>query len=436
MRSASASARSSGELDNFFDIFSFSRLRDSERLSFVAYYRGFLTFIIAVVILAVDFRCFPRAFAKTDTYGVSLMDFGVGGVIFMSGVVSYTARGKKSRGVDRNNSGDQDHVWSTQWVQNILDAFTGSTAKLIVLGIARLVSVWGTAYHVPTDEYGVHWNFFFTIAFVSCICSWLEPLLARVVNHRPVLAATIITFFVFCVAAILEVWHSSKLIPVQLPSSTSTVSVLKDGSVWEWMLHGERVDLISANKEGIFSLPGYCCLRLLGTAIGCVVNFCAGAKNKQSSPMLLLAVLMVLSTVALVVCGPSSNFGTGVFAHPSRRLCNFSYIMVTAGLNLFLMASFLVGDIVERILFASTPRIAQDMPPSSLETTGASQIIIAWQKAPLLLFLLANVQTGLVNLFPGLEPLRRPAWVGVCVCCGHAVLLSSLALRLRKYKLF
>ena len=66
------------------------------RLRFVAFYRAFIIFVTSIVILAVDFRGFSREFAKTDRYGISLMDFGVGGVIFGSGVVSRTARGSEA----------------------------------------------------------------------------------------------------------------------------------------------------------------------------------------------------------------------------------------------------------------------------------------------------------------------------------------------------
>jgi len=67
-------------------------------------------------------------------------------------------------------------------VSRIVKSLT-STTPLWLLGFSRLLSVKGTGYHEHVTEYGVHWNFFFTIAiirvsFLLCIhntdMKWLE----------------------------------------------------------------------------------------------------------------------------------------------------------------------------------------------------------------------------------------------------------------------
>ena len=46
----------------------------------------------AIVILAVDFRVFPRRLAKTESFGVSAMDIGVVFFVISNALVSPDAR--------------------------------------------------------------------------------------------------------------------------------------------------------------------------------------------------------------------------------------------------------------------------------------------------------------------------------------------------------
>jgi hypothetical protein len=55
-------------------------------------YRAFVCAATAVLILAVDFKIFPRRLCKTETYGTGLMDVGVASFIFANAIVSPEAR--------------------------------------------------------------------------------------------------------------------------------------------------------------------------------------------------------------------------------------------------------------------------------------------------------------------------------------------------------
>ena len=60
----------------------------------ISYFLGGNMLVTILAILAVDFRIFPRRFAKTETFGISLMDIGVGTFIVSSAVTSRFARGQ------------------------------------------------------------------------------------------------------------------------------------------------------------------------------------------------------------------------------------------------------------------------------------------------------------------------------------------------------
>lgn len=119
---------------------------------FIGVYRAYVVIATAIAILAVDFIIFPRRFAKAETYGSGLMDVGVGAYIISNAIVSPEARGLLSR--------------DTGFISPVMKSLK-SSFPLLVLGIARLMSVKGTDYQEHVSEYGIHWNFFFTLFVVK-----------------------------------------------------------------------------------------------------------------------------------------------------------------------------------------------------------------------------------------------------------------------------
>jgi phosphatidylinositol glycan class W len=107
-------------------------------------FRTMVYMLTSISILAVDFQIYPRSNAKTETYGVSIMDLGVGAFVIGHALKS---------------------------VQKTTNESFIKTAKqssfLVLMGLLRLISVKSVNYVEHVSEYGVHWNFFFTLALVK-----------------------------------------------------------------------------------------------------------------------------------------------------------------------------------------------------------------------------------------------------------------------------
>lgn len=174
--------------------------------------------LTCLAILAVDFRVFPRRFAKTETFGMSLMDIGVGTFVISS---AFTSR--YARGIDRGGS---PQVLPLRRV------------SVLVLGLSRLVSVKLLNYQEHVTEYGVHWNFFLTLFSVWTIADALHYIFPR----RRML---------------LLFGGLGLLLTYQL--------LLCQTDLTEYLFSNQRRNtIIDANKEGIFSLLGYVPMFLLG----------------------------------------------------------------------------------------------------------------------------------------------------------------------------
>eukprot|EP00898_Chlorokybus_atmophyticus_P001300 jgi/Chlat1/2170/Chrsp17S02851 len=241
--------------------------------NFMTLYRGAMMLNTCIAILAVDFHVFPRRFAKAETYGTGLMDVGVGSFVLAGAITSREAR-------------NLPPVKRTAALQSVL--------PLLALGLVRLIMTKGVDYQEHVTEYGVHWNFFFTLAAVS--------LLTAVLRFPSAV----------CGAAVHQF-------------------VLSGTFLGEYLMSAERGQSIwSKNKEGI------------GSALGKDGGNHPSENASTGSWWLWLCKLWLLDAcfwLALLLARQSIE-------PVSRRTCNLSYVLWILAFNTQLLASFATVDVL------------------------------------------------------------------------------------------
>ncbi|KAK7386649.1 hypothetical protein VNO78_26983 [Psophocarpus tetragonolobus] len=313
--------------------------------TYITSYRVIVMIIACLCILAVDFRIFPRRYAKTETYGASLMDLGVGAFVLANSLVSRPAR----------------NITSVSWKTAIV-----STSPLIIIGFLRLVTTTGVDYQVHVGEYGVHWNFFFTLAAVSILTSFINisP------RYSGAIGSLVLVGYQFCLVQGLN----------------------------HYLLSNERgTDILSQNKEGIFSIFGYWGTYLVGVQLGNYLFFrsnSSGFRSNRSVRMRVwvLSVLFWLLTVLL----------DRHVERVSRRTCNLPYVTMVLAENLEVLAILMLGDFVPG--------------------TKTSILEEAFNRNLLATFLLANILTGLVNL--SVDTLSMSSITALLILLVYAYILS------------
>ncbi|KAL8657436.1 MAG: hypothetical protein Q9226_001908 [Calogaya cf. arnoldii] len=363
---------------------------------FITHYRGSMMVVTCVAILAVDFRVFPRRFAKVETWGTSLMDMGVGSFVFAAGLAS--ARPVlKAREAGKGTS-----------VAASMVAATRHSAPLLLLGFVRLYSVKGLDYAEHVSEYGVHWNFFFTLA--------LLPPFAAIIQSLPQSLFSV-HFIALSAALVYQI-------------------VLDTTSLKAYVLTAPRDNLLSQNREGVFSFVGYFGIFLVGQAVGFDI-----LPRRNPSTMAFLSRLnpkyQVLTRLALwsawfsvLLFSAISYRGFGL--QVSRRLANLPYMLWVSAFNCAQLALFCA---IEVLMFPGL-YLATDKPIEIRRCKYAtSQILGAFNANGLAIFLLANLLTGVVNLSTNtLQANRARAMVTLLF---YTLVLASIAttLHFRKIKI-
>lgn len=352
---------------------------DLSQVPFVTLFRVFVNVKTAISILAVDFIIFPRRYAKTETYGTGVMDFGVGAFVFANALVCPEARRKNISGSKMN------HITKQLW----------SVWPLVVLGMGRLVSVKMSDYHEHITEYGVHWNFFFTLAITRVVASTLLVVL-------PASKSGVVAFL------ICGIYQFS----------------LETSGLKNFIIHNNdrEKDFLHANKEGIFSVVGYVAIYMAGVQVGLYVMQQRSNVKEWLKALFNLLLGSVMGYAALYVCQ--------TLVEPvSRRLANLPFCIWSVAQSLLFISCLGIADIV--LLFSKKTSGCHFVPSSwdlhkkhtdlvsdkKRVAIGKLCLVQAVSRNQLLFFVFANVMTGLTNSL--VDTLSCSSSFSVCVLLSY-----------------
>lgn len=317
------------EKDN---IFTYDYLRSQDKKPFISNFRSIVNIITAICILAVDFNIFPRKLAKTENFGYGLMDTGVGFYVVTNGIVTRYKR-----------------ISTEKWT--FLCKTCLNVLPLLILGAARFFSLTAVDYQTHHSEYGVHCNFFITLAAVKLLSSILLIFFNR---HL---------FFITLAIALIH-------------------QLLLYTGLQDWVMSSvPRTDFLTANREGVVSLPGYLALYFASLILGNALRNISSSKDRLKY-IIYFSVVLLCST-CLITASES------VFPN-SRRLANVTYIIWLLSLSLYIVIVASVFELFLQLFY------------SVLKSDGfhifTPTIFEAINYNGLTFFLISNLLTGLVNL--------------------------------------
>lgn len=357
---------------------------------FITNYRGAMMIITCVAILAVDFRVFPRRFAKVENWGTSLMDMGVGSFVFTAGVVSIRPSLKENTG--------QRPPLATRLAASFRHAI-----PLLVLGVIRLISVKGLDYAEHVTEYGVHWNFFFTLGFLPPFAALFQSAFELVPSYA---------ILSFALAAVYEI-------------------ALDWTSLGSYILIAPRHNLFSQNREGIFSFLGYLAIFLAGQSLGSIALPRQQQLPKNTTPATYLRqstlgrlLTMSLAWTALFYIATSYY---GLRLSVSRRLANLPYFLWVSSFNSYQIT---LCCAIETLLFPNLYKAPTRHEERARSREATSTVLYAFNRNGLAVFLVANLLTGLVNMT--MPTLHMSVMQSMAVLVGYTAVVTGIAVVLDK----
>ena len=223
-------------------------------------------------------------------------------------------------------------------------------------------------------EYGVHWNFFLTIAVVLLV----GKVLPKLVHMER---------FGFIGVFLLVIYQMA----------------LRFGGLQEYIENDQRQSLLDKNKEGVFSCIGYLAINLLATRMGVGIKKLYNGSEKAKLRNYLLYTSFLCYSLYYMI-------STSIPA--SRRLANATYCIWIVALCTGHLGAFLSVE-------------------CCFHAAGAESVLLdSLNKHQLPAFLLANLLTGAINMTMQIMLMREWQAISIlllytgCVICGVLFVLK------------
>ncbi|KAJ1839591.1 Glucosaminyl phosphatidylinositol (GlcN-PI) nositol acylation protein [Coemansia sp. RSA 2708] len=251
----------------------------------------------------------------------------------------------------------------------------------------------------------------------------VKPFLPRMVDGKPVstslghrLRAGLWTAFpILCLGLARFVLTDGDLRMTSMVLLAGYQALYSLSPLGGWLENAARTDMVSANREGIFSFVGYLAMFLLGMSLGQEVL--PDARSFKARRMRLVSVLGAWTTAFMSFL--LFSFVLGV--EPSRRFANAPYCFWVAGFNTFMLWLFML--IEEDVDSKLPPELSRAGRPAGYDVPA---ILDAVNMNSLTTFLVANLLTGLVNM--RIETLLCNTTQSMAVLAGYTLLFMLPAL--------
>ena len=426
------------------------------RPAYLSIHRASVYILTTIAILAVDFPLFPRRFCKTEVSGYGFMDVGASSFIIIAGwtsALSSSSAHDESSQHDAKGSSKMLHAKRSS-NNNTMRAIK-KCLPLFLIGFIRLVTNKGLEYQEHVSEYGVHWNFFFTLC---CVEGFM--VLWKGVKRQFILLGSIITdnsniLGLYCLDGMLALLM---IVPYQMfLSYYGGQEFIEDGerrcnydegkadnmSYAEQFLPSILCNAYSANREGILGVVGYVSLRLISEDVARICLLVPIQRqqtlsldeqhknnNNKYQPMMRQHTQLRLFIMSIVLWMSHLYLTIGLRIPTSRRSTNASFILWSLAHNVSLLC------MIHYVMMMNAPKTTTE------ETGDGSKqqqqhlhrpyiLLEAINRYGLAVFLSSNVLTGLVNLTvdtlhssDGKAMLVMMIYLGLV--CGFALLLDGL----------